>query len=127
MNAERPGCQTVAKTEILDVPLRIVGQSGEIEASLFRVLRSELLRVIMGQAVNVVLALVISTSLAGWKPVLIFAAENRTQVTGPATEKRFPPLRVPDGFRATLFACDPLVEYPSVISIGPNQVTINGS
>ena len=49
----------------------------------------------MGQAVNVVLALVMSTSLAGWKPDLIFAAENRIQVTGPATEKRFPPLRVP--------------------------------
>ena len=78
----------------------------------------------MGQAVNVVLALVMSTSLAGWKPDLIFAAENRTQATGPATEKRFPRLRVPDGFRATLFACDPLIEYPSVISIGPNQGTL---
>jgi putative membrane-bound dehydrogenase-like protein len=39
--------------------------------------------------------------------------------TGPATEKRFPPLQVPPGFRATLFACDPLVEYPSVIAQGP--------
>jgi putative membrane-bound dehydrogenase-like protein len=39
--------------------------------------------------------------------------------TGPATEKRFPPLKVPPGFKATLFACDPLVEYPSVISVGP--------
>src|SRR5262245_12589869 len=38
--------------------------------------------------------------------------------TGPQTEKRFPPLQVPDGFRATLFACDPLVEYPSVIAPG---------
>jgi putative membrane-bound dehydrogenase-like protein len=26
---------------------------------------------------------------------------------------------VPDGFRAALFACDPLIEYPSVISAGP--------
>ena len=39
--------------------------------------------------------------------------------TGPQTEKRFPPLVVPEGFRATLFACDPLVEYPSVIVLGP--------
>ncbi|HKI37294.1 MAG TPA: PVC-type heme-binding CxxCH protein [Gemmataceae bacterium] len=39
--------------------------------------------------------------------------------TGPATEKRFPPLKVPAGFTATLFACDPLVEYPSVIAAGP--------
>jgi putative membrane-bound dehydrogenase-like protein len=39
--------------------------------------------------------------------------------TGPATEKRFPPLKVPPGFTATLFACDPLIEYPSVIAAGP--------
>jgi putative membrane-bound dehydrogenase-like protein len=39
--------------------------------------------------------------------------------TGPAAEKRFPPLQVPDGFKATLFACDPLIEYPSVIAAGP--------
>src|SRR6516162_78508 len=39
--------------------------------------------------------------------------------TGPQTEKRFPPLQVPPGFKATLFACDPLIEYPSVISAGP--------
>src|SRR5919108_4817418 len=39
--------------------------------------------------------------------------------TGPATEKRFPPLRVPAGFKATLFACDPLIEYPSAIAAGP--------
>jgi putative membrane-bound dehydrogenase-like protein len=39
--------------------------------------------------------------------------------TGPETEKRFPPLRVPPGFKATLFACDPLIEYPSVIALGP--------
>ncbi|MBC7854672.1 MAG: HEAT repeat domain-containing protein, partial [Pirellulaceae bacterium] len=40
-------------------------------------------------------------------------------LTGPETEKRFPPLKVPPGFRATLFACDPLIEYPSVMSAGP--------
>ena len=39
--------------------------------------------------------------------------------TGPETEKRFPPLKVPPGFKATLFACDPLIEYPSVIAAGP--------
>src|SRR5256714_12329205 len=44
--------------------------------------------------------------------------------TGPLTEKRFPPLRVPAGFKATLFACDPLVEYPSVIALGPRPGTL---
>src|SRR5262249_28849083 len=39
--------------------------------------------------------------------------------TGPQTEKRFPPLQVPAGFKATLFACDPLIESPSVIAAGP--------
>ncbi len=34
-------------------------------------------------------------------------------------EKRFPPLQVPAGFKATLFACDPLIEYPSAICPGP--------
>ena len=50
-------------------------------------------------------------------------AENESQV-GPATEKRFPPLKVPAGFEATLFACDPLVEYPSVIALGPREHTL---
>src|SRR5436190_993049 len=39
--------------------------------------------------------------------------------TGPQTEARFPPLKVPAGFKATLFACDPLIEYPSAIAAGP--------
>lgn len=43
---------------------------------------------------------------------------------GPETEKRFPPLTMPEGFNATLFACDPLVEYPSVIALGPRQGTL---
>jgi hypothetical protein len=43
----------------------------------------------------------------------------RPQPTGPITEKRFPPLKLPPGFKATLFACDPLIEYPSVIAAGP--------
>src|SRR5262245_32813132 len=48
----------------------------------------------------------------------ITAAEPAATV-GPATEQRFPPLVLADGFRVTLFACDPLVEYPSVIALGP--------
>src|SRR5215471_17661318 len=53
---------------------------------------------------------------------LLFAAsagDDKAAQTGPATEKRFPPLKVPSGFKATLFACDPLIEYPSVIAAGP--------
>lgn len=45
-------------------------------------------------------------------------------VVGPETEKRFPSLVVPDGFSATLYACDPLIEYPSVIAIGPRPGTL---
>jgi hypothetical protein len=44
--------------------------------------------------------------------------------TGPQTEKRFPPLRLPAGFKATLFACDPLIEYPSTIAAGPRPGTL---
>lgn len=47
------------------------------------------------------------------------ADQPKQPLTGPETEKRFPPLKVPPGFRATLFACDPLIEYPSVMSAGP--------
>jgi len=43
--------------------------------------------------------------------------------TGPATEKRFPPLKTPAGFQATLFACDPLIEYPSALALGPRAAT----
>src|SRR5688572_6491873 len=52
----------------------------------------------------------------------LFAAEP--PLTAPATEKRFPPLKVPAGFAATLFACDPLIEYPSVIALGPRPGTV---
>ncbi len=45
-------------------------------------------------------------------------------VVGPRTEARFPPLVVPQGFKVTLFACDPLVEYPSVIALGPRAGTL---
>ena len=44
--------------------------------------------------------------------------------TGPQTESRFPPLQVPAGFKATLFACDPLIEYPSAIADGPRPGAI---
>ncbi len=44
--------------------------------------------------------------------------------TGPETEKRFPPLQLPPGFQATLFACDPLIEYPSAIALGPRPGSI---
>jgi len=44
--------------------------------------------------------------------------------TGPETEKRFPPLKVPPAFKATLFACDPLIEYPSVLALGPRSNSI---
>lgn len=52
------------------------------------------------------------------------AADIATPQVGPETETRFPPLVVPDGFKATLFACDPLIEYPSVIAIGPRTETL---
>jgi putative membrane-bound dehydrogenase-like protein len=55
---------------------------------------------------------------------ILFVEGGQAPLTGPATEKRFPPLRVPPGFKATLFACDPLIEYPSVISIGPRPRAI---
>lgn len=52
--------------------------------------------------------------------VLVFRLElAAVPAVGPETEKRFPPLVLPDGFTATLFACDPLLEYPSVIARGP--------
>src|SRR5262245_58165464 len=66
--------------------------------------------------------------LTAFGGLVLFAALARSgaepAATGPQTEKRFPPLRVPDGFKATLFACDPLIEYPSVIAAGPRQGTL---
>src|SRR6516225_7997167 len=44
--------------------------------------------------------------------------------SGPESEKRFPPLKLPPGFRATLFACDPMVAYPSVIAAGPRAGSV---
>src|SRR6195256_2565983 len=55
-----------------------------------------------------------------WLPLL---GQERPK-TGPETDNRFPPLKVPPGFKATLFACDPLIEYPSVIALGPRAGTV---
>jgi putative membrane-bound dehydrogenase-like protein len=57
------------------------------------------------------LAILAGLSLTGGEP----------PQTGPDAEKRFPPLQVPVGFKATLFACDPLIEYPSAIAPGPRS------
>src|SRR5262245_4750112 len=46
------------------------------------------------------------------------------EATGPETEKRFPPLKIPPQFNATLFACDPLIEYPSVLALGPHTNSV---
>jgi putative heme-binding domain-containing protein len=51
--------------------------------------------------------------------VCLALADHKPPVTGPATEKRFPPLVLPPGFKATLFACDPMIAYPSAIAAGP--------
>jgi putative membrane-bound dehydrogenase-like protein len=65
--------------------------------------------------------------LGAWGIVLLAALAlpaDKPPLTGPATEKRFPPLRVPPRFRATLFACDPLISYPSVIALGPRPRSV---
>ncbi len=68
--------------------------------------------------------LIVGASFGGEAGALLLASETNAPPTGPATEQRFPPLTVPAGFKATLFACDPLVEYPSVIAIGPKPGTL---
>jgi putative membrane-bound dehydrogenase-like protein len=63
----------------------------------------------------------IALLLAG---VILSGALGHSQLsTGPASEKRFPPLKTPAGFKATLFACDPLIEYPSALALGPRPGT----
>src|SRR5205085_12081345 len=64
------------------------------------------------------------TFLAIIPATAICAVAEEPATTGPRTETRFPPLNVPPGFKATLFACDPLVEYPSVIALGPRPGTL---
>src|SRR5687767_9433256 len=65
----------------------------------------------------------LSLVIGAWSLVILLTAVDRASAappqTGPETEKRFPPLVVPTGFKATLFACDPLIEYPSSIAAGP--------
>jgi putative membrane-bound dehydrogenase-like protein len=51
--------------------------------------------------------------------VVLGPGGDEPPLTGPTTEQRFPSLKVPAGFKATLFACDPLIEYPSAIAAGP--------
>jgi putative heme-binding domain-containing protein len=75
-----------------------------------------------GRAVISLVALILLSVLAGRG--LAQDKKNDPKLIGPETEKRFPPLTVPDGFKATLFACDPLVEYPSVIALGPRERTL---
>src|SRR4051794_2212107 len=60
------------------------------------------------------LALLLTT----W-PLMAPRAGDDPPRTGPESEKRFPPLKVPPGFKATLFACEPMVEYPSAVAAGP--------
>src|SRR5947209_1269008 len=64
-----------------------------------------------------------SRLMVGLSSALVLAClcpgDQKPPRTGPATEKRFPPLQLPAGFKATLFACDPMIEYPSAIAAGP--------
>src|SRR5262245_48851815 len=78
---------------------------------------------------QVVMSVVTSRSFqAGVLCAVVFSiaalAEDKPPKTGPETEKRFPPLKVPPGFKATLFACDPLIEYPSAVALGPQPGSI---
>src|SRR2546426_12651732 len=69
----------------------------------------------------IVLSFLALVALTEWNSASSFGDE---QGTGPQTETRFPPLIVPPGFTATLFACDPLIEYPSVIALGPRARSV---
>ena len=55
---------------------------------------------------------------------LLSALGSEPPQTGPDTEKRFPRLKVPSGLKATLFACDPLIAYPSAVALGPRPGSI---
>ena len=67
---------------------------------------------------------IVILSLLAMYPTVVRTAGAGPPRTGPESEKLFPPLKVPPGFKATLFACDPLVEYPSVIAAGPRAGAI---
>ena len=78
------------------------------------------MKIVRGQNIGIViLGFVLAMTLVSARS----AAEGPI-LTGPQTEQRFPPLHVPEGFKATLFACDPLLEYPSVIAVGPRADTV---
>jgi putative membrane-bound dehydrogenase-like protein len=62
--------------------------------------------------------------LAGKPGGVALLAQDKAPQTGPETEKRFPPLKMAPGFKATLFACDPLIEYPSAVALGPRPGSI---
>src|SRR5207253_11287941 len=70
------------------------------------------------------IALLLAMSVTAVWSVRITSGSAGVGSVGPATEKRFPPLKVPPGFKATLFACDPLTEYPSAIALGPRPGTL---
>src|SRR5262245_29522849 len=57
-------------------------------------------------------------------PACLLALAAGPALPGADSERRFPPLKLPDVFRATLFACDPLIEYPSVLALGPRPGSI---
>src|SRR5947209_86264 len=57
-------------------------------------------------------------------PCIVLLHGQESPKIGPETEKRFPPLKLPPGLKATLFACDPLIEYPSVVAAGPRPGAI---
>jgi len=56
-------------------------------------------------------------------PAVALACDDSPS-TARSSEQRFPPLKLPPGFRATLFACDPMVAYPSAIAAGPRDGSI---
>jgi putative membrane-bound dehydrogenase-like protein len=67
---------------------------------------------------------IVLVSLLATQFMVVRQAGGDPPPTGPESEKRFPPLKLPPGIKATLFACDPLVEYPSVIAAGPRAGAI---
>ncbi len=54
-------------------------------------------------------------------PCWVGAAADAQTSKGLESEARCPPLKLPEGFKATRFAYNPLVESPSVIVAGPSS------
>jgi putative membrane-bound dehydrogenase-like protein len=67
-------------------------------------------------------AIVLLPLFAVWPPPSL--AGDDPPRSGPESEKWFPPLSLPPGFAATLFARDPMVEYPSAVAAGPRAGAI---